>query len=139
MDNPQSVRTYDDGGVIFRQGDTPDVVYVVRSGAVKIYRTQDGKDTTLGVLKAGDMFGEMAVVGNKPRSASAQASGATECAVFSMEQFRSTVGSPEVWALLEKMCDRIREVDDEVEKMHVESLNRQEAVSSIRLRRSYFE
>jgi CRP-like cAMP-binding protein len=139
MDQNQVRRSYGGGETIFSQGDQPDVVYVVRSGAVKIFRSQDGKPTTLGVLKPGDMFGEMAVFGRKPRSASAEAVGATECTLVGAEEFKEIVGGPEVWKLLEKMSQRIREVDEQIEKLNLEQLGRQSALSTIRLRRSSFE
>lgn len=139
MDENQMRRAFVDGQIIFNQGDPPDVVYIVRSGAVKIFRTHDGQSTTLGLLKPGEMFGEMAVFGHKPRSASAQAVGATECKVVSETEFRDMAGGPEVWMLLDKMSQRIREVDEHLEKMNLENLGRQSALSQIRLRRSSFE
>lgn len=99
----------------------------------------DGQSTTLSVLKPGEMFGEMAVFGHKPRSASAQAVGATECKLVSETEFREMAGGPEVWMLLDKMSQRIREVDEHIEKMNLENLGRQSALSQIRLRRSSFE
>lgn len=139
MDENRVRRAFADGEIIFNQGDAPDLVYIVRSGAVKIFRTLDGKSTTLGVIKPGEMFGEMAVFGHKPRSASAQAVGATECTLVNEAQFRELTGGPEVWALLEKMGQRIREVDERIEKLNLENIGRQDAVSTIRLRRSSFE
>jgi CRP/FNR family transcriptional regulator, cyclic AMP receptor protein len=138
MDQNQVRRTFSDGQTIFNQGDRPDFVYIVRSGAVKIFRVHEGKSTTLGVLKPGEMFGEMAVFGHKTRSASAQSVGATECTLLAEAEFRELAGGPEVWGLLEKMSQRIREVDDHIEKLNLENLNRQDALSSIRLRRSSF-
>lgn len=138
MDQNQVRRAFSDGEIIFNQNDKPDVIYVVRSGQVKIFRTQDGKTTTLSVLKPGEMFGEMAVFGKKPRSASAQAVGPTECTLLTETEFRDMAGGPEFWALLEKMSQRIREVDEQIEKLNLENLSRQDALSSIRLRRSDF-
>lgn len=139
MSENQARRAFADGEIIFSQGDAPNGVYIVRSGAVKIYRTQDGKPTTLGVLRPGDMFGEMAVIGRSPRSATAEAAGATECSVVTEAEFRSLAGGPEIWTLLEKMSQRIREVDEQIEKLNIENLGRQSALSTISLRRSYFE
>ena len=139
MDENQMRRAFASGEIIFNQGDPPDVVYIVRSGSVKIFRMHDGQSTTLGVLKPGEMFGEMAVFGHKPRSASAQAIGATECTIIGEAEFRAMAGGPEVWMLLDKMSQRIREVDEHLEKMNLENLGRQSALSQIRLRRSSFE
>ncbi|MCR5289795.1 MAG: cyclic nucleotide-binding domain-containing protein [Treponema sp.] len=46
-------------------------MFIIQSGKVKISKVVDGNEVTLAVLKPGDMFGEMALIENKPRSASA--------------------------------------------------------------------
>jgi len=131
-------KAFADGEIIFRQGDAPGFVYVVRSGSVKIFRELDGKATTLGVLKPGEMFGEMAVFSRKPRAASAQAVGLAECTLMNEAEFKEFAGGPEVWTLLQKMGQRILEVDERLEKANLENLGRQDALSQIRLRRSDF-
>jgi CRP-like cAMP-binding protein len=138
MNESQSVKAFAGNEVIFKQGDAPGFVYVVRSGSVRIYRELEGKSTTLGVLKPGEMFGEMAVFSRKPRSASAQAVGATECTLMNDTDFKELAGGPEVWTLLQRMSQRIREVDERLEKLNVEALGRQDALSRIRLSRSDF-
>jgi len=138
MSESHATKFYADGEIIFRQGDDLGSVYVVRSGSVKIFRELDGKSTTLGVIKPGQMFGEMAAFTRKPRSASAQAVGATECTLLSEADFKELAGGPEVWTLLQRMSQRIIEVDERLEKLNVENLGRQDALSQIRLRRSDF-
>ncbi len=62
------------GEVIFRQGYPADHAYVVLTGEVEIYReTADGSEERLAVLPPGQMFGEMGVLDDAPRSASARA------------------------------------------------------------------
>ena len=61
-----------EGHVIFEQGDTGRDFYLVRRGKVDILKTLDtGDQVLLATLKAGDIFGEMAIVGNQPRLATA--------------------------------------------------------------------
>ncbi|MDB6020203.1 MAG: Cyclic nucleotide-binding protein [Pedosphaera sp.] len=63
---------------IFKEGDTGDGVYLVKAGTVQISGLV-GKDVrhVFSSVKPGEMFGEMAVLENKPRSASAVAVGDT--------------------------------------------------------------
>jgi CRP-like cAMP-binding protein len=62
------------GSVIFHEGDISNVAYVIESGRVEIYRTlANGERTSLALLEAGQMFGEMGVLDAAPRSASARA------------------------------------------------------------------
>ena len=46
-------------------------MFIIQEGAVRITKVVDGREVILAVLKKGDMFGEMALLENKPRSASA--------------------------------------------------------------------
>lgn len=66
----------DDGQVIFEEGDRGNSVFVVEAGAVDIVKTNDDEDEiTLATLKAGAMFGEMAIIDGSPRMATAIANG----------------------------------------------------------------
>ncbi len=61
------------GQVLFTQGDPSDLVYVVTSGNVEIFRTRDdGTEEHLGVATPGSYFGELGPLMNLPRSASAR-------------------------------------------------------------------
>ncbi len=68
---------YPAGAFIFRQGDQGQCAFVVESGSVRILKTVEGDILTLATLKAGGIFGEMAVIDPGERMASAQA--AEEC------------------------------------------------------------
>ncbi|MEW6047058.1 MAG: Crp/Fnr family transcriptional regulator [Bacillota bacterium] len=62
------------GQILFVQGDRGDSVFVVESGRLRVFRTSPGgKERTLAYLRAGEVLGEMAVLGHLPRSASVQA------------------------------------------------------------------
>jgi NNP family nitrate/nitrite transporter-like MFS transporter len=59
-----------DNQVVFRQGDPGDTLYVILSGAVKVsHMDNQGRESELARLKAGDFFGEMALIDGEPRSA----------------------------------------------------------------------
>lgn len=74
--------TYTDGQVIFRENSPGDWVYIILSGNVEIFRTIGEKKFVLSSLKAGDVFGEMAFIGNTKRTASAIAVGITVIAAI---------------------------------------------------------
>lgn len=59
------------GDIIFNEGDDGDKTYIIKSGSVKIVTQYDDKVVTLGILKGGACFGEMAVITNEPRVATA--------------------------------------------------------------------
>ena len=67
-------RRWDRGQVIFREGDTGDTCYLLRSGAVVLTREhQDGRMVALAELRAGSLFGELAMFRGETRSATAEA------------------------------------------------------------------
>jgi CRP/FNR family cyclic AMP-dependent transcriptional regulator len=71
-------RTWDRGEIIFREGDTGDTCYLLRSGAVVLTREhQDGRMVALAELRAGSLFGELAMFRGETRSATAEAVEAT--------------------------------------------------------------
>lgn len=58
--------------MIFKEGDTGDAFYIIVDGKVKmVKKTEDGGDKTVAVFRDGDFFGEMALIEETPRSATA--------------------------------------------------------------------
>lgn len=65
------IRTYPKGTMIFSECQRGQEMFIIQEGQVKISKVVDGNEVILAVLKKGDFFGEMALLENKPRSASA--------------------------------------------------------------------
>lgn len=66
------IRAYEAGELIFQEGDIGKEMFVVVAGNVEIYRqSADGSSHTLANLGPGEMFGEMALVSEGRRSATA--------------------------------------------------------------------
>ena len=59
------------GEVIFKEGEEGNRAFVVQRGEVEISKTIDGKRTVLGVVGPGGIFGEMALIDEAPRMATA--------------------------------------------------------------------
>src|SRR6516225_5419443 len=72
------------GQVLFREGDTADSVFRVVSGSVDILRELDGDPILLG---AGQFIGEMGVVENRPRNATARAASDVEVEILTPTEF----------------------------------------------------
>ena len=63
-------RRFDTGEVVFREGDGGDTCYIVRSGLARAVRQHsDGRSITLAHFGPGDIFGELAMFDEEPRSA----------------------------------------------------------------------
>ena len=65
---------YDKGDVICRQGVAGDSMYVIRSGAVSVFKEVDGREFFVQELKRGDFFGELALLSRGERQATVTAS-----------------------------------------------------------------
>lgn len=73
--------------VIFREGDQGDAVYYISSGRVKITRAAATQTMTLAELEEGDIFGELALIDQRPRAATATALEDTWVYKFSASAF----------------------------------------------------
>jgi len=109
-------KVYEDGEVIFRQGDVGDSMYVVQEGQVEVFVERDGKEVRLRVLGQGESVGEMAIFAREVRSATVRAIGKVRVLTVDKRNFLTRVQQDPSLAfrILETMSRRIRELSDEV-------------------------
>lgn len=92
LENDNSfVRKYPADCMIFGEGQKGSELYIIQSGSVKITKIVDNKEIILAILKPGDMFGEMALLEDKPRSAAAISHEDTQLMVISRANFKKMV------------------------------------------------
>src|SRR6185436_1164743 len=103
-----------EGQVLFREGDLPDSVFCLLSGSVDILRELDGEPILLGTVGAGQFIGEMGVVENRPRSATARAASEVEVEILTPTEFFDQITrSPQAAReLIQSLSQRLREADD---------------------------
>lgn len=89
------VRSFKEGEVIFREGDAATELYVIQSGSVRI---QLG-NRLLGTLGSNDIFGEMALIDDTPRTATAVAETDVTLVPVSEKQFLFLVSQTPFFAL----------------------------------------
>ena len=86
------VKAFEPGQVIFKEGDTGDQMFIIIQGEVEIRkRTTANTSKTLSSFKPGDVFGEMSLIENKPRSATAVATKACRMLVMNEPLFLSMI------------------------------------------------
>lgn len=79
--------------ILFREGEPGDAFYIVFTGAVEISKSRpDGAADRLAVRRAGEGFGEMALLNDAPRSATARASEPTVLIMVRREDFDGLLG-----------------------------------------------
>ena len=109
-----------EGQILFREGDPADSVLRLLSGTVDVLRELDGYPILLGRVAVGQFVGEMGVVENRPRSATARAASDVEAEVLTPSEFLDEiVSSPQTAReLIRRLSQRLRQADDRI--VHVE-------------------
>ena len=108
-------RRWDRGQIIFREGDEGDTCYLLRSGAVVLTREhQDGRMVALAELRAGAMFGELAMFRGETRSATAEAVESTSAvALLARDVQRLIRRHPELaLKLLAALAERVSKTNE---------------------------
>ena len=106
------------GEFYFREGDSAQSMFVIEHGAVEVQKRWDGDDWPLHPLRAGDCFGEMALMDFFPRSASVRAvedCRAIEIAITALHRLAER--DMEQFALIQmnigrEVCRRLRATDE---------------------------
>jgi EAL domain-containing protein (putative c-di-GMP-specific phosphodiesterase class I)/CRP-like cAMP-binding protein len=98
------------GEVLFREGDAPSTAFLIESGSLRITAQRNGSPVVLSDLGAGALVGEMAVLDDSPRSATATALAACVLTPIDRTQFaeRLQTADPVVRALLLSQVSRYR-------------------------------
>jgi CRP/FNR family cyclic AMP-dependent transcriptional regulator len=108
-------RSWLPGEAVFREGDTGDTCYVIRSGSVRVTRRHsDGRQITLAELRQAEVFGELAMFGGETRSATVEAVEPTSgVAILAGDLRRTMLAHPDIAvAMLGGLADRIRAANE---------------------------
>ena len=105
----EPTRQYPKDTMIFSEAQTGSDMFIIQRGEVSITQVVNGNEVTLAVLKKGDMFGEMALIENKPRSANALAHSDCTLMVINRSNFNQMVATqPQLVAkLTTTLADRL--------------------------------
>lgn len=108
--------TYENGDLIFSEGDTGREMYIVQSGAVEIRKTCGNGKVLLARLEKGEFFGEMSLLESLPRSASAHALGTTRLLVIKPGGFLLKIRRDPTLAfeMLQSLSGRIRRANSAI-------------------------
>ena len=113
------VRAFPKNAVIINEGDRGDSLYVILTGKVKVYVSDDdGREMILDIYGPGDYVGEMALDG-RPRSASVMTLEPTTCSVVMRDELRNAISAnPDIaMGLIATLIDRARIATDNVKNL----------------------
>lgn len=114
------VRAYSAGEAIFLMGSPGDSMMAVLSGSVRIsVPSPDGKEIVLAILQPGEVFGEIALLDGKERTADAKAMSACSLAILERREVVSFLDRhPQTWPkLVAVLCSRLRNTDQHIAEL----------------------
>jgi CRP-like cAMP-binding protein len=116
-------KTYNRGDMIFTENSECDGMYIIDSGKVRVYKTMGTgakrKQVDLCCLGPKAMFGEMAMIDEKRRSASVEAIEPTVCTVITKKIFEDQLAHIPPWMvnMIRILVSRLRETNDRLRSM----------------------
>jgi CRP-like cAMP-binding protein len=118
-------REFPVGTVVFQEGDVGNEMYVIQSGKVDITKRSRDVEKVLVTLGPGAFFGEMAIINNKPRSASAVVVEEARLLVIGPKTFDAMIrGNAEIAVRMIKiLAQRLQEADEQIENLMIKDAN----------------
>jgi CRP/FNR family cyclic AMP-dependent transcriptional regulator len=126
---------FESGNTIFSYGDPGHALYIVRSGEVEIYiKNDNGEKIVLELSKPGDVFGEISLLDDGPRTAWVSAVGDVEVMRLDRAHFEEYVRlyTPAALNLLRVTARRLRTSDDYLRRTVARNANNVEALRRAR-------
>lgn len=107
------------GTVLFREGEAGREMFVLQSGRIAISKRVRDEEKVLAVLGPGEFFGEMAIISNRPRNASATVSEDAKLLVIDPKTFEGMIrGNAEIAVrMIKKLAERLSEADAQIENL----------------------
>ena len=112
-------KEFPQGTVLFREGDPGKEMFVLQSGKVAISKRVRDVEKILAILGPGEFFGEMAIISNRPRNASATVSEDARLLVIDPKTFEGMIrGNSEIAVrMIKKLAERLTEADAQIENL----------------------
>ncbi|MBL8447297.1 MAG: cyclic nucleotide-binding domain-containing protein [Zoogloeaceae bacterium] len=108
------------GQTVVRAGDRTDFVYFVLTGSLKVtVSDEDGREVILSILGQGELFGEMGMFGEQPRSATVLAVVPVDLVQIAKQDFRRIMEEnfDIAWRIMCNLAQRLRNADRKIESL----------------------
>ena len=118
-------RSFATGTVLFREGEPGREMYVIQSGRVQLTRRLKHQEKILAVLPPGEFFGEMSIINNRPRSATATVLEDARLLVIDSRTFEAMIrGNAEIAVrLIKKLSNRLEQANQQIEVLLLRDAN----------------
>ncbi|MEK6815896.1 MAG: Crp/Fnr family transcriptional regulator [Nitrospirota bacterium] len=114
-------RVVPSGTLLFHENDPGEEMFIIQTGKVKISKKVRNVEKTLVVLGKGEFFGEMAILNDRPRSATAEVVEDSEILVIDRKTFETMIrGNAEIaLRIIKKLSARLQEADNQIENLMI--------------------
>jgi CRP-like cAMP-binding protein len=114
-------RRFAPGTVVFREGDPSDVVFLLQSGRIRLFKQVGAIERSLRVVRPGDLFGELALLSGSRRQSTAVALDESLALGFDHATFHQVAQTnPDVGLrVIEQIVRRLRDAEDQIEILMV--------------------
>ncbi|MBI4379374.1 MAG: cyclic nucleotide-binding domain-containing protein [Nitrospinae bacterium] len=116
------VERFANGQAIVTEGIVSTKAYIILSGKVRVLKKVVEKNVEIGTLKEGDVFGEMGLFGNSPRTASVIAVGDVNVGIIDKKYFDKLLDKTpaELKLIVLAIVDRLKITTDKLAKVAVQ-------------------
>jgi CRP-like cAMP-binding protein len=113
------------GTVLFKDGEAGHQMFVIHSGKIKITKNIGDVEKTLAILPAGEFFGEMAILNDEPRTATAIVEEDSQLLVIDPKTFEAMIkGNSEIaLRMIKKLSQRLKQADEQIESLMIKDNN----------------
>lgn len=103
-----------EGTLVMKEGDPGNCAYLIQSGSVVVFTEHKGKRVNLSKLELGQIFGEMALIFDDPRTASVEASEDCNLIVLTRQSFKQKLDNTDatIRAIVAMLTQRIVSVNN---------------------------
>lgn len=128
-------KVFPPGTLICREGETGNEMYVIQAGKIKISKKVQEQEKVLATIGAGDFFGEMSILNNKPRSATAVVVEEAKVLVVEPKMFENMIrGNIEIAIrIIKTLAKRLQEADDQIANLMLKDANSRVILTLARL------
>ena len=114
--HPAKIKKFSSGDLIIKEGNEERIMYVLKTGKVRVFKTYLGRKLTIGFLSAGEVFGELSFFDGRARIASIEAVEDGEAIMVEAAKVQSDLNAMPGWlkSIFKTVVNRLRETDEKL-------------------------
>lgn len=127
------IERYADGQAIVTEGIISTKAYIILSGKTKVLKKMGDKNVVIGLLKKGDIFGEMGLIGKSARTASVVAVGDVNLGIIDKKLFEKILKEipPEMCHVVRALIERLKMTTSKLAQVAVQFESVRNTMSSL--------